>query len=93
MAKHAKSNLLKFSFTKNAEEDYKYWLKTDTKIVQKINSLIENIRKTPFEGLGKPEQLRFDLSGCWSRRINQKHRLVYQVLNNELIILACRYHY
>ena len=81
------------TFTQNAWEDYIYWQKTDKKIVKKINDLIRAIRKDPFNGIGKPEPLKFDLSGYWSRRIDREHRLVYQTLDKELIIYACRYHY
>jgi toxin YoeB len=81
------------TFTENAWEDYLYWQKVDKKMVRKINELIKSIQRTPFEGIGKPEPLKFDLAGYWSRRIDQEHRLVYQVINNEIIIIACRYHY
>ena len=84
---------MKIIFHKNAWEDYLYWQKTDKNIVKKINSLIKEITRTPHEGAGKPEQLKFDLTGFWSRRINQEHRLVYRVEKNELHLLACRYHY
>ena len=62
-------------------------------MVRKINELIKSIKRTPFEGIGKPEPLKFDLAGFWSRRIDREHRLVYQVIDNELTIIACRYHY
>lgn len=81
------------TFTKNAWEDYLYWQKTDKKIVKKINGLIKEIQRTPFEGSGKPEQLKYDLTGYWSRRINHEHRLVYQAVDEELKIYACRFHY
>lgn len=80
-------------FTENAWEDYLYWQKMDKKMVQKINELIKSIQRTPFEGIGKPEPLKFDLGGYWSRRIDREHRLVYQAIENELLIIACRYHY
>ena len=80
-------------FTENAWYDYIYWQKVDKKMVQKINELIKAIQRTPFEGIGKPEPLKFDLVGYWSRRIDLEHRLVYQVVDNELRIIACRYHY
>ncbi len=83
--------LLKFA--EIAWEDYLYWQKIDKKMVQKINELIKSIKRTPFEGIGKPEPLKFDLAGFWSRRIDKEHRLVYQVIESELIIIACRYHY
>jgi toxin YoeB len=62
-------------------------------MIRKINELIKSLQRTPFEGIGKPEPLKFDLAGYWSRRIDQEHRLVYQIADNELIIVACRYHY
>ncbi len=81
------------TFSENAWEDYLYWQKIDKKVTKKIISLIKDIQRTPFEGLGKPEQLKYDLAGLWSRRIDQEHRLVYEVLENELKIYACRFHY
>ncbi|TLX72375.1 Txe/YoeB family addiction module toxin [Labilibacter sediminis] len=81
------------TFTKNAWEDYLYWQKCDKKMVKKINTLIKEIQRSPFEGTGKPEQLKYDLSGYWSRRIGNEHRLVYQVFDEEIKILACRFHY
>ncbi|MEQ8581681.1 MAG: Txe/YoeB family addiction module toxin [Marinoscillum sp.] len=80
-------------FTENAWEDYVYWQKVDRKMVKKIKDLIKVIKRTPFDGIGKPEPLRYDLAGYWSRRIDLEHRLVYQVSGNELLIYACRYHY
>lgn len=81
------------SFTEIAWEDYTYWQNTDRKQVKKINELIKDIKRAPFEGIGKPESLKYDLKGKWSRRINDEHRLIYQVEGNHLIIYACRYHY
>ncbi|HNP19616.1 MAG TPA: Txe/YoeB family addiction module toxin [Fulvivirga sp.] len=81
------------TFTENAWEDYLYWQKIDKKIVKKINLLIKDIKRNPFDGIGKPEPLKYDLAGYWSRRIDQEHRLVYQAQNEELIIYACRFHY
>ena len=80
-------------FTENAWEDYLHWQKVDKKITKRVNELIKSIQRTPFEGIGKPEPLKYDLAGFWSRRIDLEHRLVYQVNNNELLIYACRYHY
>ena len=80
-------------FDKRASEDFEYWIKTNPKIVKKIIALIDNIRDTPFSGMGKPEQLKYHYTGCWSRRINQEHRLVYQVKGEIVKILAYRYHY
>lgn len=81
------------SFTEIAWEDYTYWQSTNRKLAKKINELIKDIKRTPFEGIGKPEGLKYDLSGKWSRRINDEHRLIYQVEGKNLIIYACRYHY
>ena len=63
------------------------------KTLKRINQIIKDIQRNPFDGIGKPEPLKFDLSGLWSRRINQEHRLIYQVLDDEIIIIQCRYHY
>ncbi len=84
---------MKITFSKNAWEDYLSWQKEDKKILRKINELIKDIQRTPFEGIGKPEPLKFDLSGFWSRRIDLEHRLVYQYRNDEILIYACRFHY
>jgi toxin YoeB len=81
------------SFTENAWEDYLYWQNADKKMFKKINELIKVIKRTPYEGIGKPEPLKYDLAGNWSRRIDREHRLVYQVVDNQLFILACRFHY
>ncbi len=80
-------------FTKNSWEDYLSWQKEDKKILRKINELIKVIQRTPFEGIGKPEPLKYDLSGLWSRRIDREHRLVYKVESDELFIYSCRFHY
>ncbi|GAO34696.1 toxin YoeB [Sulfuricella sp. T08] len=84
---------MKILFHPHAWEDYGYWLHADPKKVKRINALIRDIQRSPFEGIGKPEGLRFDLSGCWSRRIDDEHRLVYRVEEDVLHLLACRYHY
>lgn len=81
------------SFTEIAWEDYQYWQKNDKKLVKKINQLIQDIKRSPFEGIGKPEGLKYDLAGKWNRRINDEHRLVYQTEGDNLIVYACRYHY
>jgi len=81
------------TFSENAWDDYLYWQKVDKKIVKKINKLIKEIQRTPFEGLGRPEKLRYDLAGYWSRRIDQEHRLVYQIVNNQILVYSCRFHY
>ena len=84
---------MKISFSKNAWEDYTSWLTEDKKMLRKINELIKEIQRTPFEGRGKPEPLKYELSGFWSRRIDREHRLVYQVSGKEILIYSCKYHY
>jgi toxin YoeB len=84
---------MKVFWTDIAWEDYAYWESRNKKILNKVNELVKNIKQTPFTGLGKPEPLKFDLSGKWSRRINSEHRLVYEVDNDKIIIYSCRYHY
>jgi toxin YoeB len=84
---------MRITFSKNAWEDYISWQKEDKKNSRKINELIKDIQRTPFEGLGKPEPLKYDLTGYWSRRIDLEHRLVYQYRDNELLIYSCRFHY
>jgi toxin YoeB len=81
------------TFTPTALDDLRYWLKTDKRQAERVLALLEEIRRTPFEGTGKPEPLRFQLAGCWSRRIDREHRLVYQVEETEVVVIACRYHY
>lgn len=81
------------TFTENAWDDYLYWQKVDKRMVGKINDLIKAIKRTPFEGIGKPEPLKYDLAGYWSRRIDHEHRLVYQIIQEELFVYACRYYY
>ncbi len=82
-------------FDANAFEDLEWWVEHDRKIALKIIALIREVQRTPYTGTGQPEPLKHELSGCWSRRINQEHRLVYQFLEEEdrIRILACRYHY
>ncbi|ABY69844.1 Txe/YoeB family addiction module toxin [Actinobacillus pleuropneumoniae] len=84
---------MKLTFSSNAWEDYLYWQKTDKIILKRINSLIKDIQRQPFEGIGKLEPLKFNLSGFWSRRINEEHRLIYSVEDEAILIVACRYHY
>jgi len=80
-------------FSDNAWDDYLYWQKTDIKMVKRINALIKNVQRTPFEGIGKPEPLKHALSGYWSRRINDEHRMTYKVDNDSILIAQLRYHY
>lgn len=81
------------SWAQTAWEDYLYWQKTDKKTLKRINTLIKNISRQPFDGLGDPEPLKHHWSGYWSRRIDREHRLVYKVTEDAIIIAQCRYHY
>jgi toxin YoeB len=80
-------------FEEHGWEDYTSRVKNDRKMLLRINKLIEDVLRDPFEGIGKPELLKYHLPGAWSRRIDDEHRLVYIVGNDEIIILAARYHY
>jgi len=80
-------------FSERAWEDYLHWQEHDCKLLDRINGLIKECSRTPFKGTGKPEPLRGPLSGWWSRRINQEHRLVYRPSEEGLVIAQCRYHY
>lgn len=84
---------MKLVFHERAWDDYLYWLQADKKLHQRLNALIRECTRTPFEGTGKPEPLRGPLSGWWSRRLNREHRLVYRVIEDQLQIAQCRYHY
>ena len=84
---------MKIFFLSTGWEDYLFWQQTDRKTLKKINELIKESMRIPFEGTGKPEPLKHDLSGWWSRRINLEHRLVYKVETEAIYILQCRYHY
>jgi toxin YoeB len=84
---------MRIIFSKNSWQDYTSWQAGDKKILGKINDLIKDIQRTPYEGSGKPEPLKYDLAGLWSRRIDREHRLVYQVDGDDLLIYSCRYHY
>ncbi len=85
--------MMRIVFSQNAWEDYLSWQKDSKRVLRKINELIRDIQRTPFEGKGKPEPLKYDLAGFWSRRIDQEHRLVYQYKSHEVLIYSCRYHY
>lgn len=81
-------------FTAAGWDDYVHWQTEDRKTLKKINDLIKDIKRAPYEGIGKPEPLKHQLQGYWSRRIDPEHRLVYQVAGGKtLVIVACRYHY
>jgi toxin YoeB len=80
-------------FHPDAWDDYLHWQMQDRKTIDRINQLIRECQRDPFRGIGKPESLKGELSGCWSRRIDDANRLVYRVAPKDLEILACRYHY
>ncbi|MEE9446695.1 MAG: Txe/YoeB family addiction module toxin [Arenicellales bacterium] len=81
------------SWAEKAWEDYLYWQQIDKKTLKRINRLIKDIKRSPFEGVGSPELLKHNWSGYWSRRIDREHRLVYKVSDKTIIIAQCRYHY
>ena len=81
------------AWTKEAWTDYFYWQGQDKKTLKRINKLISEIQRTPFEGIGKPEALKENLSGFWSRRIDESNRLIYVIDDNRLTVISCRYHY
>lgn len=80
-------------FTPSAYADYLYWRSTNPKLFARINKLCAAIVREPFQGIGKPEPLLFDLQGCWSRRIDRTHRLIYQVKRGKIVVISCRFHY
>lgn len=80
-------------FADHAWEDYLHWQNTDKKMVKRINSLIKEIQRSPFDGIGKPEPLKHALSGYWSRRINDEHRIIYKVDSDSVYIAQLRFHY
>ena len=84
---------MRIIFSKNAWEDYTAWQSEDKKTLKKINALIKDIQRNPYDGIGKPEPLKFDLAGLWSRRIDQANRLVYNIEGEDILIYACKYHY
>lgn len=84
---------MKLIFSEQAWEDYLYWQKTDKKLLERINTLIKDASRSPFEGIGKPEPLKNALSGYWSRRINDEHRIVYKISDGSMFIAQLRYHY
>ena len=84
---------MKLVFSEHAWEDYLYWQKTDKKILKRINELIQDIQRNKYEGKAKPEPLRHTLSGYWSRRITNEHRIVYKIEENKVLIAQLRYHY
>ncbi len=84
---------MRLIWSEKSWEDYLYWQQTDKQILKKINTLIKDIQREPFEGIGKPESLKHQLSGFYSRRITQEHRLVYEISNDSIAIASCRFHY
>ncbi|ELS34474.1 MULTISPECIES: Txe/YoeB family addiction module toxin [Pseudanabaena] len=81
------------TFSDDAWEDYLYWQRTDPKILKRINTLIKEIQRTPYEGIGKPEALKHSFAGYWSRRITDEHRIIYKVETDSLLVAQLRYHY
>ena len=84
---------MRLVFTPHGWEDYPHWVQTDRATLKRVNRLVEDVLRDPFTGIGKPEQLRHVLSGAWSRRITEEHRLVYLVDGDDVVILQARYHY
>ena len=84
---------MKLIFAERAWEDYLYWQKTDKRLLNRINSLIKDIKRDPFEGVGKPEPLKHALSDYWSRRINDEHRIIYKIHEDSTLIAQFHYHY
>lgn len=84
---------MKLIFSEHAWDDYLYWQRTDKKIAKRINVIIKDIKRNKYEGIGKPETLKHNLSGYWSRRINSAHRIVYKIEGNSIFIAQLRYHY
>ena len=84
---------MKLVFDDQAWDDYQYWQQHDKKLLKRLNGLIKECMRTPFDGAGKPEPLRGSLSGWWSRRLDREHRLVYRMEGDNLLIAQCRYHY
>ncbi len=84
---------MRLIFSPAAREDQRYFREHEPKTADKIKQLLQNIMQTPYDGLGKPEPLKHALSGCWSRRIDREHRLVYRVADDTIYVTSCRYHY
>jgi len=93
MESRLRKSVRNLGFDVAALEDLAWWIERDRKKALRILRLIQETRSAPFRGIGKPEPLKHELAGCWSKRIDQEHRLVYQVLENKIRVLACRYHY
>jgi toxin YoeB len=84
---------MKYIFVEESWQDYLYWQNTDRKKLKRINELLKDISRNPFDGIGKPEPLKYKYSGYWSRRIDEEHRLIYRVQDDEIWIAKCRFHY
>lgn len=84
---------MRIIWSESAWDDYLYWQANDKKMVNKINKLIKEIKRTPFAGTGKPEPLKFHWAGYWSRRVSQSDRLVYKVTKESILVAQCRFHY
>lgn len=84
---------MRLVWSESAWDEYLWWQRQDRKILKRINLLIQDIVRNGNEDIGKPEPLRYDFAGCWSRRITEEHRLVYKVTNDDILIATCRYHY
>ena len=84
---------MRIAFTGPGWDDYQYWVSTDRAMVKRINKVIDDVQRTPFSGIGKPEALKHQLAGYWSRRITDEHRLIYAVEHDQIVIIAARYHY
>jgi toxin YoeB len=84
---------MNFVFTELSWEDYLYWQKNDRQKLKRINELLKDISRNPYEGIGKPEPLKFNYAGFWSRRIDEEHRLIYRIIDHEIQIAKCRFHY
>ncbi len=84
---------MKVVFVEESWEDYKYWQEIDKKMLKRINTIIKDISRHPYEGIGKPEPLKHNFRGFWSCRINDEHRLIYQIREGDICIVKCRFHY
>ncbi|CAN5209831.1 type II toxin-antitoxin system mRNA interferase toxin YoeB [soil metagenome] len=84
---------MSIKFADEAWTDYLYWQQTDKRVLKRINNLLKDIQRTPFDGIGKPEPLKHQLAGLWSRRIDEEHRLLYEIQDECIFIIQCRYHY
>ena len=84
---------MNLTWTDESWDEYLYWQTHDKKVLKRINLLVKDLKRDPFDGLGKPESLKYELAGCWSRRITDEHRLVYEVMDSSVVIISCRFHY